>query len=362
MNEITAQQALDHLIDNPSRFAFIDVRSELEFSETGIEGFQNLPILIQAERAKVGIRYKEQGRDSAIRLGENLLAPFKPMRVARWRNAIAQAEDRSGIITCFRGGLRSKYAVQWLEENGEKVLQVKGGYRAIRRELLKSIAGPHSVVLLSGLTGTGKSRLLTEVLKNVPGIDLEKIAGHSGSSFGNSISLHQPSQTYFENHLALKLRQFPNKTLLLEDESKYIGRRQIPEPLYAAMVEAPLIVLEESIEARTQIVYESYVLEPLATDFEPETLLPRLDEALLRIKARLGGDLMLAIQRSLKLAFQSGCEPKHLSQHAQWIKPLLTHYYDPLYLKARARRKGEVLFSGNKEQCRNYILNSIKST
>ena len=64
------------------------------------------------------------------------------------------------------------------------------------------------IILISGKTGTGKTKLLNQIkLNNGQIIDLEAIACHKGSLLGKDLNNNQPSQKLFESLLydALKI-------------------------------------------------------------------------------------------------------------------------------------------------------------
>ena len=56
-------------------------------------------------------------------------------------------------------------------------------------------------VVIGGQTGCGKTILLNEIDNS---IDLEGLANHRGSAFGNNVS-PQPKQIDFENNLSIEL-------------------------------------------------------------------------------------------------------------------------------------------------------------
>ena len=62
----------------------------------------------------------------------------------------------------------------------------------------------------------------------------------------------QPTQINFENNLALSMLKLAgglgNKKVLLEDESRLIGHRALPETLFAKMRTSSVIWLEEDFE------------------------------------------------------------------------------------------------------------------
>src|SRR4051794_10579133 len=102
--------------------AWLDVRSEGEHADGAIPGFVNAPILTNEERHRVGICYQEQGQDAAIRLGHELVDPHRTERVARWLGAGPEL-----LVGCWRGGLRSRIAAEWIREAGGSAVALQGG-------------------------------------------------------------------------------------------------------------------------------------------------------------------------------------------------------------------------------------------
>jgi len=108
-----------------SNTPLIDVRAPVEFAQGSLPGAVNLPLMVDEERHQVGIAYKQQGQQAAIALGERLVSgEIKQARVAAWQAYLAQHPDAS--IYCFRGGLRSQIAQQWLVD-ATRTLAVSGG-------------------------------------------------------------------------------------------------------------------------------------------------------------------------------------------------------------------------------------------
>ena len=131
-----------------------------------------------------------------------------------------------GYLYCFRGGLRSQTVQQWLRDEGIDYPLVKGGYKAMRRFLLEELERSldrADIVLVSGKTGTGKTRVIHRLERSV---DLEGLAHHRGSTFGQ-LPQPQPSQIDFENTLSIarmKLLAGDQSRVYLEDEGRMIGR------------------------------------------------------------------------------------------------------------------------------------------
>ena len=65
---IQADKALVQLIARETP-PILDVRSEGEFAESHVPGFTNIPILDNSERHQVGLTYKNEGNEAAVKLG-----------------------------------------------------------------------------------------------------------------------------------------------------------------------------------------------------------------------------------------------------------------------------------------------------
>src|SRR6056297_1273296 len=116
----------------------IDVRAPVEFAQGALPGAVNLPLMDDEERHLVGIEYKEGGQDAAIALGERLVnGGRKAARVAAWQRLLAAHPD--AILYCFRGGLRSQVAQQWLADAGSLRPRIRGGWKAMRQALCARI-------------------------------------------------------------------------------------------------------------------------------------------------------------------------------------------------------------------------------
>ncbi|MEC7433684.1 MAG: tRNA 2-selenouridine(34) synthase MnmH, partial [Pseudomonadota bacterium] len=276
----------------------MDVRAPVEFAKGSFPSAENAPLMNDEERHRVGICYKEKGQDKAIELGHQLVSgDIKAQRIEAWKRFVAQHPE--GYLFCFRGGLRSRLTQQWIRDSGIDYPLVKGGYKALRRFLIDSLEAQiesGQFRILSGRTGTGKTRVLMQLPNPV---DLEGLANHRGSSFGRQVT-PQPSQIDFENRLGvamLKARHQAGGPIYLEDESRLIGRCALPETLRARMSESPLLILEQAMEERIAIIRADYVEGMLASyrarDGEDAGWLNFRDyllSAIDRIRKRLGGE------------------------------------------------------------------------
>ncbi|MEZ5346557.1 MAG: tRNA 2-selenouridine(34) synthase MnmH [Pyrinomonadaceae bacterium] len=256
----------------------LDVRSPVEFNRGHIPGAQNFPLFSDKEREKIGICYKKEGREAAIALGFEVVGPKLADLV---RTATELSADKKVRIHCARGGMRSR-SVQWLLETaGISALILDGGYKSYRRRTRELFENPRRIILLGGLTGTGKTDILKK-LREQGGqiVDLEGLASHRGSSFGGLSLPDQPTTQQFENRIAEILTETdPEKPLWIEAESGRIGNCWIPEGLFSRMKSSPSIEINRSIEERLDNLTRIY------GDSNREDL----TNATKRIAQRLGG-------------------------------------------------------------------------
>ena len=355
-SSITPLQALTSIANGSSS---IDVRAPLEFHKGSLPLSKNLPILDDEQRAAVGLCYKSEGPEAAMKMGYKFVqGALREERVSKWLGQLTL--DPSALLYCSRGGLRSKLAAEWISDKGCVIRRIEGGFKAVRNELLSFLApDPCELVILGGSTGVGK----TVVIENDPAaIDLEGHANHRGSAFGAFLE-SQPSQIDFENAVAL---QFYKETgtdsgkrkrtrVLLEDEGRMIGRINLPPSLQAAMSNAPLIIIEATLEARVSRIFKEYVQEHLdmiasTQAHDPfQVLGERLGNSLFSIHKRLGGARYQTISEQLNSAIRAH-KIGDPSGHREWIKALLLDYYDPMYQYQLEKKEHRVVFRGSKEE------------
>lgn len=333
----------------------LDVRAPAEFACGAAPLAVNIPLLSDSERERVGIEYKQSGKHAAIDLGEALVRPERDARVAKWR-AWAEGE-REAILYCARGGMRSAIAQNWLTEAKVEVKRVEHGYKALRREMLATLARPYDFLVLGGFTGSAKTHFLRELEKNSLLIgrvflDLEKIANHRGSAFGKPLKGMQPSAQNFENMLAMEtLRRPRGVPILIEDESKTIGRVRIPNMYYDHVTRGKHVLLELPFSERVEYIYSAYVADPIR-EFGRETVFDFLRKSLSGIRDKLGDELFRKVSALVEIAGSTDAADRH----RDWISLLLRHYYDPMYAYAMKRKNRTVLFRGSPAAVREFLL------
>ena len=232
-------------------YSFVDVRSPKEFEEDTIPGAINIPLFENEERAIVGTIYTKQSKEEAVKKGFQIVEP----KLKEIESKLKQLKQPI-IIFCWRGGMRSGSIVSHFKELNLKKLE--GGYKAYRayvREQLKIITLPKSLVLY-GLTGSGKTDLI-QPLKNC--IDLEGLAQHRGSILGD-IAKTPSSQKKFESLLLKRILETQNEPfIILECESRKIGKITLPEVIFKKIKQPwKTVLLDKSIDERVKILKATY--------------------------------------------------------------------------------------------------------
>ena len=256
-----------------------DVRSPAEFSQGHIPGAYSLPIFTNEERARVGTLYKQEGKETAILLGLDLVGPKLRSFVDQVKNIVG--EEKNIRIYCWRGGMRSGSMGWLLETSGFSCSILSRGYKSFRNYALNLFKHTYVLKILDGLTGSGKTEKLHSLkLLGEQVIDLEALADHRGSSFGHICSLEQPTCEHFENLVAYELFQFnPKLPIWIENESRCIGKCAIPQDLWQQMRIAEKFWLESSNEERIHRLLQTYGKFPQQ----------ELIEASQRLSKKLGG-------------------------------------------------------------------------
>lgn len=343
----------------------MDVRAPVEFEQGSLPGAVNLPIMNNEERALVGTTYKKEGRETAVALGHSLISgATKEARMKAWQEQIRQ--NPNTVIYCFRGGLRSQITQRWLREAGVERPLIVGGYKKARQFLsdeIEQFAKSAPCLMLTGSTGSAKTQILQQASIDYPTVDLEALAHHRGSAFG-AWEIPQPSQRDFENRMAvaiIKVRdRFTESPVLLEDESRMIGQRTLPESLFNTMRASPVIFVEETFEQRVENIFQDYVASTaLGKDSEPEALqvFAKYRGAIEAISRKLGGLRAQEVLQDIAKSQEDYCSGRGLEANKEWIRKLLHYYYDPLYSKSLANRQPKVLFRGPPSEVLAYLRN-----
>jgi tRNA 2-selenouridine synthase len=239
----------------------IDARSPAEYAEDHLPGAMNLPVLDDEERARIGTIYTRESRFEARKQGAALVS----RNVARHLETYLSDKPAryQPLVYCWRGGQRSGAFAAILGQIGWQVAVIEGGWRSYRRlvvRLLYDTPFPAPVKLIDGYTGTAKTAILQRVAaRGGQVLDLEALAAHRGSIFGQPPGSVQPSQKRFEGALAQAVAQLdPSRPVLIEAESSRIGAVRLPPTLWAAMCAAPRLRIEAPLEARADWLARAY--------------------------------------------------------------------------------------------------------
>ncbi|MDR3585870.1 MAG: tRNA 2-selenouridine(34) synthase MnmH [Desulfosporosinus sp.] len=291
----------------------VDVRSEGEFAEATIPGSVNIPLFNNEERIEVGTTYTQTSPSLARELGLRIVSPKLP-------DIVKKVEELSNkgplVLFCWRGGMRSKSLAAVVDLMGIPVYRLQGGFKAYRSQVVDYYETklPFQVVVLRGNTGVGKTEFLGQLRsEGYPAIDLEKLANNRGSVFGAVGLGSPPSQKKFEGLLyeeLLSLSKFPY--IIVECESKRIGRVTLPTSFYTAMQEGIQILHYDSLENRVQRLLKEYTSVPNALQ-EIGTALERLIKTLGHVKVQ-----------ELRILLDEG-------RLDVFTERLLIEYYDKLY-------------------------------
>lgn len=346
-----------------NKIPLIDVRAPIEFKQGSLPNSTNLPLLNDEERALVGTTYKKEGKDAAIALGHQLVSgPIKASRVQAWIDFLNKNPD--AVIYCFRGGLRSRTTQAWLKQLGYSRPLIVGGYKRTRNYLMSVIekySEENQFLVLSGTTGNGKTHLITEAAQFFPTIDLEALARHKGSAFGGFFAV-QPTQIDFENNLAQSILtiedQFKQNRILIEDESRLIGRCALPEKFFIKQRASSVLLLDEPIECRVENIFKDYILDTAIGKNQPQEASSLFEKYLNSVKAiskKLGGVRTEELIKDIQLSMNDYHFKNDLDSNRVWIKKLLLYYYDPLYLGSLEKRSPKVLFRGRRQEILDWL-------
>ena len=285
----------DDFLEQSKTGILIDVRSPSEFEAGHIPGARNLPLFSDNERAEIGTRYVQYGKDNAVVRGLEIVGP----KLAGFVKQARQWADGTPIyMYCWRGGMRSGSMAWLFRTAGLTTYLLSGGYKAYRNSFAQLLeAHPWQLLILGGPTGCGKTEVLHQLQRmEQQVIDLEGLAHHKGSAFGSLGETAQPTTEQFTNQLHALMRTFnPARPVWCEGESASIGKVVIPSAFYALMLSAPFLNLEIPYQERIRHILNDY------GTFQPDELILSFR----KIEKRLGGE---ATRKAIECVEQNNLE------------------------------------------------------
>ena len=307
------------LLDLMQEFPVLDVRSPGEFQHAHIPRAHSLPLFDNEERRVVGTAYKQESREKAIKIGVEYFGLKMRKMIEQVEAMLKDRSQKTIIVHCWRGGMRSAGVAWLLDLYGFKVYTVVGGYRAFRRWAITQHVQDHPLRVLGGYTGSGKTEVLHYLHQSGESIiDLEHLAHHKGSAFGALGQPPQPSQEMFENLFAFELwkQALKGKQIWIEDESQRIGHVNITKEMWTTIRNKPVFFIDVPFEERLNYIINQY----------GKLNRGDLAAAIIRIQKRLGG-----LETKTALNFLAEDNIKECFR-------VLLQYYDKQYAKSLANR------------------------
>lgn len=267
---------VDEFIARMKGNALLDIRTPAEFALGHLPGAISFPLFTDEERVIVGTLYKQQGKDTAVLKGLELVGP-------KLKYFVLQARKQKGplYLYCWRGGMRSSSMAWLLQTAGREVNLLEGGYKAYRTHCRELIFKGLKLIMLSGPTGSGKTEILHQLAEmGQQVLDLEGLANHRGSTFGGIGQPAQPSTEQFTNLIFEQITNFDlSQPIWIEGESQAIGRVSILNELFLQMNSCQTIRIDPPQSERVERLlrdYAGFPVEELRTSVE-------------KISKRLGG-------------------------------------------------------------------------
>lgn len=288
----------------------IDVRSPSEFRDSSLPGSLNIPLFNDQERAEVGTLYKQTSVQAAKERGLELVSAKLPAFIKEFADI-----PGNKTVFCWRGGMRSRTTATVLSLMDIHVYRLIGGFKAYRKwvlEELESFDFKPAPFVIHGNTGTGKTNLLLRLKdKGYPVLDLEGMAGHRGSIFGQ-IGLQANNQKTFDSLLVEELLAVEHSPyVLFEAESMRIGKVVMPQFMARTKETATQIWIQLPMEARVQQIIE---------DYRPELYKDQCIAAFQGIKSKIHIPVAAEIEQALLG-----------NRFEEAVALLLEYYYDPKY-------------------------------
>jgi len=296
----------------------IDVRSESEFEEDAIPTSENIPVLNNYQRKRVGKIYKNDPFE-ARKIGATIIV--KNIETFLKKNSLSKSQNI--LIYCWRGGMRSLSLYLILKNIGYKVTILDKGYKEYRsfiNNFFMNELGSIKFKILNGLTGTGKTFFLNKMSNSYSVIDFEKLACHKGSILGDIPGISQPTQKKFESRIWYSMFESKfKKEFWVESESHRIGKLFIPNKLFDKMKKGKVFNLIVPKKTRVNFILKDY-------------------KYLLIQKKKLSNSLLILKKFIGEKEFKNLKEQIEKKDYNKFVLNLLDLHYDKVYKRIQNYR------------------------
>ena len=154
---INIEQYLNDFTSTP----VVDVRSPVEHEKGHIPNAINIPIFSNEERAVIGTAYKQESKERAIKIGMEYVQPKLQNFI---NDSLRIAGNKTIVVHCWRGGMRSRSFAQHLVDNGFTLVYViEKGYKGFRNHVSNEFKKEAQLVIIGGFTGSAKTEVLNQI-------------------------------------------------------------------------------------------------------------------------------------------------------------------------------------------------------
>lgn len=112
---------------NEDEFILVDARTPREYSKKTIPNAVNIPLFLTDEHISISKIYKKEGKDKAMDLAVEII-PNAIDRITK--EALKLDKNRTLVVFCARGGMRSQTVAFILKLMGFKVKRLVGGFKS----------------------------------------------------------------------------------------------------------------------------------------------------------------------------------------------------------------------------------------
>lgn len=312
---------VSEFLKNKQNHLLIDVRTPAEFEKGHIPGAFNIPLFTNEERAEVGTLYKNKGKEPAILRALELTGPKLANFVIQLKEISVNNDEI--FVHCWRGGMRSSSMAWLFSLIGYKVHTLLDGYKAYRNHIQNQFEKTNNLIVIGGFTGSGKTEILKYLASEFQVSDLEHFACHKGSAFGFIGENPQPTTEQFENNLGEEWMKFDlNKSIIVEDESRTIGKVYLPDILYSRIRTSDNIFINMPKKLRIKRLVNDYA------SFDKELLKIAIDKIINKLGGQNHKEAILALQNN----------------DFEKVADVSLSYYDKTYLYGLSKRDQTKVF------------------